>query len=821
MGKKHNPLILPYNFYHMKKRPFFSKSYFLLSIIVLLCTIHAYAEEIHIAKDGVNTLSGRGTVASPYKTIMYVFNNNLVSSGDVILIHQGFYRETVTVNVDNITLKPFENDKVVISGANWYGSDSWQADSSRPGVYKLTLNNSQVETDFTQLFVNGKHQQIARFPNNTTSYTDYISGSHKEMMNPRNQNSGFAVLLNGSKPTGTNETGQVTFSDLSGTPIIPNVTFTNEAIVRGFIGKLRNNIFSSSQDGGQVTRAGDRLVTFKSFNTQGNIWGQNDAVTLPEGFGYVMDLSVLDTEGEWFYKRNENTLYYKPEGGTIAGKNFEIKRRKYVMKILANNVKVQNIDMRCGEVELKNTQNTIFTKCKFTYMTPYIYRRTYGVLRQGIVLDNADNTTFESCYIGHTWGSGIIVLKGSDNSIINNSIIEQIGWMGQFTVALENNGNNTQITQNTFGKASRFHIRTTEHVYAKITDNDFDSAMAMGEDAGAIMFTSTGKPDALNVKGTEIAYNQIHGLKGIPAYDPQNWSTKKFIVALYLEDSENYTVHHNLIYDNNDEYTSVRTSSNGNPEETRNINHFAYLGPRTKKLNLKMEYYNNTAWDYNHLIGFWQQTSDGDVNDMTVKNNLFKTGTPNTVDGISEPNLKLFAQAAASRHGYSIVAENNEYITTSTNHYEDASNGNFRLKSGSPYNTSGVVIPGITSEITPALGAWEGNTNTLKNRVFNAGSNLTSSSFDDNNLSTNDILVEENKLSLSPNPFKDELKVKLENSSSKNNLIRLYGIRGDLIYQTTFTDNQTTINLSKINIGIYFLEVKTDKSKMVKKIIKL
>lgn len=793
----------------------------LFGFVFLLFVVCAHAKEIHIAKNGVNSLTGRGSEMAPFKTINYVFGNKIASPGDMVVIHQGFYREAVIVNVNNITIKPFENDKVVISGANWYGSNSWVADPSRPGVYKLTLNTNQVETDFTQLFVEGKHQQIARFPNNISPVRNYISGSNREMMDPRDQKTGFAVLLDGSKPAGVNQTGQVAFSNHSGTATIPNVTFTDEAIVRGFIGKLRNNIFSYSQDGGQVTRAGDRLVTFKSFNTQGNIWGKEDAVTLPEGFGYVMDLSVLDNEGEWFYKKSENTIYYKPEGGSVAGKNFEIKRRKYVMKITADNVNIQNIDMRCGEVELKNTDRVSFTKCKFTYMTPYIYRRTYGVLRQGIVLNNADNTNFESCYIGHTWGSGVIVLKGSDNTTINNSIIEDIGWMGQFTVAVENNGNNTQFTHNTFGKASRFHIRTTEHVYAKITDNDFKEAMAMGEDAGSIMFTSTGKPDALNVQGTEIAYNQIHGLKGIPAYDPQDWSTKKFIVALYLEDSENYTVHHNLIYDLGDEYTSVRLKSNGTPEQTRNINHFAYLGPRTKKLNRKMDYYNNTAWNYNQLIGFWQRTEDGDVNAMKVKNNLFMTGAINVVKGITETDFATFAQKAADEHGYNIVSENNKYITTAANHYQDAANGNFRLKNSSPYNTNGIVIPGITTEDTPAIGAWEGNTEGLKNRVFSVGSNLTSASFDNNaNLSTDKVIVIDDAVSITPNPFENYLNISFKNPIAKAVTVTVYNTIGSLVASKKITTQEFDLNLSSLDSGVYFVVIKTKEGSVTKKVVK-
>ncbi|NIJ44627.1 parallel beta-helix repeat protein [Wenyingzhuangia heitensis] len=803
--------------------------------IMLFSTILSFAAEIHVSKTGVNAPTGRGASSNPYKTISYVFDNNLISNGDIVVIHAGVYRETVVVNTSGVTIKPFEDDKVTISGANWYGDTSWQADGSRPGVFKMTLNKNEVETDFTQLFVDGVHQQIARFPNNTTAVKNYISGSNKEMMNPLDQKSGFAVLLNASKPAGTNATGQVTFSWHDGTPKLPNVTFTNEAIVRGFIGKLRNNIFSYSQDGGQVTRASgnnDRMVTFKSFNEQGNSWGKTDAYSAPEGFGYIMDLSVLDYEGEWFYKQTENTLYYKPVGGTVTGKNFEVKKRKYALKVEANNVTIEKIHVKAATMEVKNAQNLTVSNCSFTYLFPYHYRRTYGVLKEGIVLGNADNTTFESCYIGHTWGSGIVVEPGSDNTVINNSIIEDIGWMGQFTVSLLNNGNNTQITNNTFGRASRFHIRTTESVYTKITDNDFYEAMAMGEDAGSIMFTSTGKSAQLNMNGTLIAWNRIHDLRGIPAYDTTPIYKRQKVVALYLEDVDNYTVHHNIVYNiKGDTYTSKRLQSDGvTPEYTESKGDVMYLGPRNRNLTRKMYYYNNTAWNYDNFLTFWQHDGGG-VNDLQYKNNILMSGKPSLVGSISETSLYNFSQAiAVAPLNYNVTTEQIKYVSSAADHYQDAANGNFRLKSSSTYNSGGVTIANITSETDPTIGAWEGSNNWWKERVFNAGSNLTNASFDslanpNSGLSVDDFKDFDKQLEVYPNPFKDQLNIVFgtDVKDATEVLITIVSFNGSVVLSQKMKVAQgieNSINTSFLASGIYLLEIKYKGGIIFKKIMK-
>ncbi|MGA9638958.1 T9SS type A sorting domain-containing protein [Flavobacterium sp.] len=796
------------------------------SVFLCLMSFNTFSKNIHVAKDGVNATTSSGTSIAPYQTIGYLFANSLVSAGDVIIVHAGVYRETVVVNVNNITIKANVGEDVTITGANWYGESSW-SDPDGDGVFELSLSTSQVETAFTQLFVNGQDKQIARFPNNISPYKNYISGSNREMLDPRNQQSGFAVLLNGSKPAGTNQTGNITFSWFGGTPKIPSVTFTNEAIVRGFIGKLRNNIFSYSGDLGEVSRAGDRLVTFKSVNTQGNIWGGTDAVVQPEGFGYIMDYSVLDYEGEWFWRKNQNKIYYKPEEGTVIGKNFDIQRRQFTLKVQANNLKVENIDFKVGEVELTNANTTMFTNCTFTYMTPFQYRRTYGLFEQGIKLTNADNTTFESCYIGHTWGSGIIISAGSDNTKINNCYIEDIGWMGQFTVAVLNNGNNTQITKNTFGKASRFHIRCTESVFMNVTDNDFFGAMSMGEDAGSIMFTSTGKTTALDMNETVIAWNKIHDQKGIPAFEP-TLSSRKYTVALYLEDVENYTVHHNLIYNIDDEYTSVRLKSDGTPETLQNINLVGYFGPRDRNITKKMDIFNNSCWGYNKLISFWHNDSTADINDMNLKNNLFMTGKECSVGTISDTDLNNFTLRAASTYGYDISLEKNKFITNATDHYIDAENGNLRLKPSSLFNTGGAVIPGITSEISPAIGAWEGSSTALKERVFNAGSNLTNTSFLGKSIPNKFGLKLVDKLSeeiiIYPSPFVNSLKVLLpEVISGQKVVLKITDLNGRIVmneYLYSQENKEITLDTGNLNPGVYILEINFNGSKIIKKIVK-
>ncbi|MDU0354577.1 hypothetical protein RS130_12170 [Paraglaciecola aquimarina] len=153
------------------------------------------------------------------------------------------------------------------------------------------LDANTVETSYTQVFVNNSFKQMARFPDNVTG----------KMLDPLNTQSGYALIINANKPQGKNARATVEFTSEGDVAEIPDVTFTDEAVVRGLIGKLRNNIFSAATDGAAIQRESARKLSF--IGTNNGPWTSDGSYSLPEGFGYIFDLAVLDREGEWFLKR--------------------------------------------------------------------------------------------------------------------------------------------------------------------------------------------------------------------------------------------------------------------------------------------------------------------------------------------------------------------------------------------------------------------------------------------------------------------------------------------------------------------------------------
>ncbi|AWB65715.1 hypothetical protein C2869_04340 [Saccharobesus litoralis] len=692
---------------------------------------------IYVAPDGNN--ANTGDESMPYQTISQAVNQAV--SGDVILVRAGTYREKVSIsNKQNIAIKAYGYELVTISGADLITS-SWSEDPNKPGVFKTSLNSNSIETDYTQVFVDGKFQQMARYPDN-------ISG---EMMKPMDPQSGYAIITNASKPAGSSSRSTVTFTAHGGIGEIPNVTFTDEAVVRGLIGKLRNNIFSASSDGAAIQREDSRLLSFKGTNN--GYWKGNDAYSSPEGFGFIFDLAVLDRAGEWFYSRDNNELYYKPASGSMNSLTVEAKKRKWAIQLSnSHNITLENIHVKAAAMQVDSSDDLHVTGCSFQYLHPFLYRRSYGVLKEGIVIDNSDNGVYENSLIAHTWGSGIILNSGNNNKIHNN-IIEDIGWLGQFTVAIFNEANNTEISQNTMGRASRFHIRTTKSVKSTITDNHMFEAMAMGEDAGVIMMTSTAKTNYLDLKGTEIAYNKIHDIHGIPAMDIKPSYNRQTVKAFYLEDVDNYTVHHNLVFNvSGAGYTRKTPGTAVQPDGS-----MIYLGPRARSMTRPVNYFNNTFYNYDSFMNIWHHSDkDKDIHgliaDGNFKNNIMMAGKAHKLGGtymtITLPNYSSSATGSISKieetsladyvaeianppYGYTIKQSHNTELSQAefSQVFENPTSHNFRLKSGVDETSNGTSIVGITGSAPIARGAWEGDTLADKDRVFNAGASIKRSDF--------------------------------------------------------------------------------------------
>ncbi|WP_305768849.1 right-handed parallel beta-helix repeat-containing protein [Candidatus Epulonipiscium viviparus] len=686
------------------------------------------AMEIHVYSDEIPW----NRTAQP-QTLEFASINEALSNaieGDVIIVHEGVYREMLNIKKDNITIKAAEGEYVLITGNELV--TGFVPYEEMPGVYvaDAPANYKTTTLPYSQVFVNGHAKDMARFPNLTID----------DMMMPIEEGGGYGEITKIYKDAGTTEANVVFSQDT-----LPDVDLTG-GIFRGIIGKNREYAI------GKVVATDGNTVTFEGTN---NAWRHTKAVgTKAYGFGYgfVSHKNLLDIPGEWFVE--DGKVYYMPDS-EIRDAEVEMQVREKVLQMNnVSNVVLENLNFVAGSAEIKSTDNLMVEGCTFRYLKPFYTLNGYGMgdsARTGVYIENSTNNTFKDTYLGHTWGTGFYVAGGDGNSFIN-CVMEDIGWIGTFTAGVYSSGDNTLIEDCSFRDNGRFQIRVDKDIKIDVLHSTFERAMKMGEDAGPLEFTSTGKIAPLDLKGSEIAYNQVFDLRGIPV--SSGGKPRQFVVAFYMEDVNNYTAHHNLVYD-----MEAPVYTEGFLEGFEGDNIFLYLGPRYNEMTKPVNYYNNTVWDYVRNVNVWnieianydelaakglkQEGRSGSLDDGHFVNNLFNDGpfslswytqnltaTGGKIDNVPNPDAnwknittdsmdEFFAHG--EKIGYFFNPETNMILDkeTGAQNYVDADNGNFRLAEDSPAKGAGTPIPGITSSETPDLGALEGS-----DYVLSAGATL-------------------------------------------------------------------------------------------------
>ena len=129
----------------------------MILFFLLLLSRSIHSQTFYVSQEG-NDLNP-GTESLPFLTINNAINSMGVSGGTCI-IREGYYHESVVIsNKDNIYIKSFPNEKVIINGTKLIQT-SWTQNASNPNIYETTLAE-----DIWQLFIDDEQQVMARWPN--------------------------------------------------------------------------------------------------------------------------------------------------------------------------------------------------------------------------------------------------------------------------------------------------------------------------------------------------------------------------------------------------------------------------------------------------------------------------------------------------------------------------------------------------------------------------------------------------------------------------------------------------------------------------------
>ncbi len=619
----------------------------------VLSTEGASAKEYYVSPEGRDSASG--SLEKPFKTIQWGVDQ--LASGDVLYIREGHYRENITIEKSNITLSAYKDEHPVISGGTLVGK--WKPYKGE--IYRAKV--SGVEPQFTQLLYNDEIQKMARYPDHTTNDMFSIE-----------DDSGYIGLE-------VKKDGAVVF---------------DEALPGG-VDHWKGGYFRAISAKAGATNPNGRVASSNGRNIQcdeiSQIWaqcskGKQAWKAIGKGKGYIFHLNALSREGEWWYEKGY-IYFWRPNGGGVPEEgSVEVQQRNYTITATGQrNVSLIGLSVRLSAIKFENMRNSLIKGCDFNDMKGWMFRKGYGhsYTELGGVFINGYNIKIEeSCFAG-SWGN-LLNLSKSDGINIDNCIFENNGWMGFFTSSILNNSDNLTITNSTFGSTGRFHLRSDGEVRIVMMNNDLSDCMKMCQDAGSIELTNTGfLPNAMNMQGSVFAYNKFHDMNTLPAWTRNT----QFVLALYFEGAENYTVHHNLFY---------------NITNSRGEGSFLYMGPRYSKIK-GCHFYNNTVWNIDDRIRIWNYKrgeNQGGMQDVHFANNLFMAGMENSYGS------PISLESAITFTNNLDIEKSNEAAT-----FISAQSGDYQLQSGSAAIDAGVVINGVTDGFkgsAPDVGCFESGT---------------------------------------------------------------------------------------------------------------
>jgi hypothetical protein len=268
-----------------------------------------------------------------------------------------------------VTYSAFRGEKVIISGGIKVTSQ-WNASSGNIMVTTLSPN---LKID--QLFLNGKRQILARYPNVDSA----------------------TIILDGYAADCINTTRAARWTNVTEGP--------------GYIRGIQNQLWGGI----------DYIITGKnSGNTITKEWvgDNNRGGDLNMKYRMVENIyEELDSPGEWYYKKGTGQLFFYPPAGVNPNTaTIELATLEELFKIVGSaSSKVKNITF--NRLTFTQTHRTLFTR---TY--DGLLRGDWCVVRAGAVfMQDAENITVQNCFFDQIGGNGVFMNAYNRNHRIYNN----------------------------------------------------------------------------------------------------------------------------------------------------------------------------------------------------------------------------------------------------------------------------------------------------------------------------------------------------------------------------------------------------------------
>lgn len=490
----------------------------------------ADVREIHVSTDGNN--SNNGSMENPLKTLSgaLTYADYLIKTGAEenfeILLHGGEYKVTSDVVIEkkehrpnHITIKNYDNEKVVLSGAQKVSG--WE-------LYKNNIYMARVPmgVSIDVLYENSLMLTKARCPNKQT-LPENLLDEYLEAQSYNNSKSQF-IYQAGDLP------GLKTAEDL-------------EVVI--FSGGPTGYYMWQSNllDVKEITNA-ERLITLE----------KNTSYEIGTGSRYYFQgaLEFLDTPGEFYHDTENGYIYYWPTNGSMEGKTVSYPLTDNLITIsnkdgsTISNITIQGIELfgtnrnqneNLGNkfggnssgngIYIHNAKNIAIMDCEIHLMGGN------AIGTEGNIADSV----FSGNHIHHNGGAGIIMTaeasKVIKNNVIDNNYVHNQGIVNHSDSGIElyaQEGahiDNNIVSHNRLSDLKRCGIE----IYRADGDNfieynDISSTCNGSDDSGMIYI-------AMTTGVTTIRNNYVHDSYSRCAYR-----------GIYLDEgSHNSIVRDNLI----------------------------------------------------------------------------------------------------------------------------------------------------------------------------------------------------------------------------------------------------------------------------------
>jgi parallel beta helix pectate lyase-like protein/glycosyl hydrolase family 141 len=341
-----------------------------------------------------------GTEKSPFATLhgaQQAIRGKHKADPITVVVHEGtHYLKTplsLTANDSGTTYAAAPGENVTISGGRRLICD-W-----KPYQNGILMAEVEPGLDFTQLFVNGKRQIRARYPNFDAS----VPGK-----------SGY-LLASGSIPHETSNPHPDPDDDMTYSAQAPRgvhfdpATFSKKKWSHPEDAEI--HIFQASYWGNLQWKI--KAVDFDSHSIWFADGGQqigakwsNHPATVNEKSRFFIDnvFEELDTPGEWFLDTKKNLLYYYPESG--------IDLRSALIEVPLLEHAIEFCGTQSEPVEHVSLHGLRITHTSTTYLKPYDVPSLsdWSIHRGGAVfVEGTRNCSVEDCWFDAVGGNAVFV----------------------------------------------------------------------------------------------------------------------------------------------------------------------------------------------------------------------------------------------------------------------------------------------------------------------------------------------------------------------------------------------------------------------------